>query len=58
MTLSSPATSSENPHSCIVDAHQTYVIDGRMVKVLAWYDNEWGFANRMVDLALILGGTP
>jgi glyceraldehyde 3-phosphate dehydrogenase len=41
-----------------VDAHQTYVIDGRMVKVLAWYDNEWGFANRMVDLALILGGTP
>ncbi len=47
-----------NPHSCIVDAHQTYVIDGRMVKVLAWYDNEWGFANRMVDLALILGGTP
>jgi glyceraldehyde 3-phosphate dehydrogenase len=42
-----------NPHSCIFDADST-MVQGRQVKVLGWYDNEWGFANRMVDLALRL----
>jgi glyceraldehyde 3-phosphate dehydrogenase len=39
-----------NPHSSIVDLELTQVIGERMAKVLAWYDNEWGFSNRMVDL--------
>ena len=40
-----------NPHSSIFDATNTIVIGGNLVKVMAWYDNEWGFSNRMVDLA-------
>ena len=40
-----------DPHSAIVDALSTMVIDGTQVKVLAWYDNEWGYVNRMVELA-------
>jgi glyceraldehyde 3-phosphate dehydrogenase len=40
-----------NPYSSIVDAPLTQVIDRRLAKVLAWYDNEMGFACRMVDLA-------
>ena len=39
-----------NPHSSIVDLKSTAVIDGAMVKVLAWYDNEWGYSNRVKDL--------
>jgi len=39
-----------NNHSSIVDAASTKVIDGNMVKVLSWYDNEWGYSNRVVDL--------
>ncbi len=39
-----------NPHSAIVDALSTNVIGGSLVKVLSWYDNEWGFSSRMVDL--------
>jgi len=39
------------PHSAIIDALSTMVIDGTQVKVLAWYDNEWGYVNRMIDLA-------
>jgi glyceraldehyde 3-phosphate dehydrogenase len=39
-----------NAHSSIFDSALTYVIDKRMVKVVSWYDNEWGFSNRMVDL--------
>ncbi len=39
-----------NPHSSIVDAPYTQVIGGNMLKVLAWYDNEWGYSNRMVDV--------
>lgn len=39
-----------NPHSAIFDSESTMVIDGNMVKVLAWYDNEWGYSNRLVDL--------
>lgn len=43
------------PYSSIVDAPLTSVIGGRMVKVLAWYDNEYGYSCRMVDLALYMG---
>ncbi|WP_418790963.1 type I glyceraldehyde-3-phosphate dehydrogenase [Phosphitispora sp. TUW77] len=39
-----------NSHSSIVDALSTMVIEGNMVKVLSWYDNEWGYSNRVVDL--------
>jgi len=44
-----------NPHSSIIDLALTSVIDGNVVKVLSWYDNEWGFSNRMVDLAVHVG---
>ena len=44
-----------DPRSAIVDASQTRVSGTRLVKVLTWFDNEWGFANRMLDLALRLG---
>ena len=44
-----------NPHSCILDAKNTNVIDGTMVKVSGWYDNEWGYASRCVDLLLYIG---
>jgi glyceraldehyde 3-phosphate dehydrogenase len=40
-----------DPHSSIFDADQTSVLDGRMLKVVAWYDNEWGYSNRCVELA-------
>src|SRR6266508_4271563 len=40
-----------DPHSSVFDAEQTKVIDGTFVKVLSWYDNEWGYAKRCVDLA-------
>ena len=39
-----------NPHSSIVDAAYTKVLDGDFLKVMAWYDNEWGYSNRCVDL--------
>ena len=42
-----------NPHSSIFDAGSTSLIGGNMVKILSWYDNEWGFSNRMVDLLKI-----
>jgi glyceraldehyde 3-phosphate dehydrogenase len=45
-----------NSHSSIVDLSLTQVINGNMVKVLSWYDNEMGFSNRMIDLAVKLGG--
>lgn len=40
-----------DPRSSIVDAPSTMVVDGAQVKILAWYDNEWGYANRMAELA-------
>jgi glyceraldehyde 3-phosphate dehydrogenase len=46
-----------NPASSIVDAGFTSVQDGRMVKVLSWYDNEWGFSNRMLDVARHIGAS-
>jgi glyceraldehyde 3-phosphate dehydrogenase len=40
-----------DPHSSVFDAEQTTVVDGKFVKVLSWYDNEWGYSNRCVELA-------
>jgi glyceraldehyde 3-phosphate dehydrogenase len=42
------------PHSCIFDAPFTKVVDGRFAKTLSWYDNEWGYSNRVVDLLKLL----
>ncbi|MBV9083671.1 MAG: aldehyde dehydrogenase, partial [Acidobacteriaceae bacterium] len=44
-----------NPNSSIVDAELTKVLGGNLVKVVAWYDNEWGYSNRIVDLIAFLG---
>ena len=44
-----------NPHSSIVDGKLTAVMDGNLVKVLSWYDNEWGFSRRVVELIHLLG---
>ncbi|MBX5482596.1 MAG: type I glyceraldehyde-3-phosphate dehydrogenase [Myxococcaceae bacterium] len=43
-----------NPHSSIVDGTNTLVMEGTLAKVFSWYDNEWGFSNRMVDVAKFL----
>jgi glyceraldehyde 3-phosphate dehydrogenase len=43
-----------NPHSSIVDAALTSVMEGTMVKVISWYDNEWGYSNRLRDLAILV----
>ena len=43
-----------DPHSSIIDAENTRVLDGKLVKVLAWYDNEWGYANRVAELASLV----
>ena len=47
-----------DPHSSVLHLDQTKVIDGRMVRILAWYDNEWGFSNRMADTAVAMGRMP
>ncbi|MCB1479538.1 MAG: type I glyceraldehyde-3-phosphate dehydrogenase [Rhodobiaceae bacterium] len=44
-----------DPHSSVFHTDQTKVIDGRMVRILSWYDNEWGFSNRMADTAVAMG---
>lgn len=44
-----------NPYSSVIDAPLTMVIDGTQVKILAWYDNEWGYVNRMMELAVKMG---
>lgn len=44
-----------DPHSSTIDALSTAVMDGRMVKVLSWYDNEWGYSSRVVDLVGFVG---
>jgi glyceraldehyde 3-phosphate dehydrogenase len=54
-----PTVSSDfihDPHSAVFDATETVVIEKRFVRVMAWYDNEWGFSCRMVDAALAFGG--
>ncbi|MEE8213456.1 MAG: type I glyceraldehyde-3-phosphate dehydrogenase [Alphaproteobacteria bacterium] len=57
-TTDAPLVSSDfnhNPASSIFDLAETQVIEGRFVRVLSWYDNEWGFSNRMADVAGMLG---
>jgi len=44
-----------NPHSCILDAKSSNVVDGLLLKVSGWYDNEWGYASRCVDLLRFVG---
>ena len=44
-----------NKYSSIFDATQTHVVQKRLVRILSWYDNEWGFSNRMMDVALLMG---
>jgi len=44
-----------DPHSSTFDVTQTQVLDGKFVRVLSWYDNEWGFSNRMVEVAAYFG---
>ena len=46
-----------DPHSSTFAADQTKVLDGTMVRILSWYDNEWGFSNRMCDTAVEIGKT-
>jgi glyceraldehyde 3-phosphate dehydrogenase len=46
-----------NPHSSIVDLPSTALVDGNMVKVLAWYDNEYGYSSRVRDLIRFIGKT-
>lgn len=55
---SQPLVSSDfrgNSHSCIVDLPLTDVVDGNLIKVVAWYDNEWGYSNRLVELTADFG---
>src|SRR5262249_17158530 len=57
-TNDEPLVSSDfnhNPASSTFDLNQTQVIDGSFVRVLSWYDNEWGFSNRMLDTAAWMG---
>ena len=44
-----------SPYSSNFDSTQTQIVDGRLARVLAWYDNEWGFSNRMLDTAAVMG---
>jgi glyceraldehyde 3-phosphate dehydrogenase len=44
-----------NPHSSIVDSALTKVLGGNLAKVVSWYDNEWGYSSRVVDLIVFLG---
>ncbi|MGH7393220.1 MAG: type I glyceraldehyde-3-phosphate dehydrogenase [Candidatus Rokuibacteriota bacterium] len=46
-----------NPHSSIVDLPSTALIDGNLIKVLAWYDNEWGYSSRLRDLVRLVGAS-
>ena len=57
-TVDVPLVSSDfihDPHSSIFAADQTMIMGGNMVRVVSWYDNEWGFSNRMVDTAAVMG---
>lgn len=42
-----------NPHSAVIDLQMTRVVGGDLIKVMAWYDNEWGYANRLVEMAIV-----
>lgn len=57
-TTEVPLVSSDfvgDPHSSIVDLSMTKVVGGNLVKVIAWYDNEWGYSNRLVEMAQLVG---
>ena len=57
-TCSEPLVSidfNHSPFSSTFDLTQTQIVDGKLVRVLSWYDNEWGFANRMADTAVAMG---
>ena len=57
-TTTEPLVSSDiigRPESAIVDLNFTKIVDGNLVKVLAWYDNEWGYSNRLIEQAIALG---
>ena len=57
-TTEDPIVSSDiigNSHSSIVDLSLTQVVGGNMVKVIAWYDNEYGYANRLVEEVIMVG---
>jgi glyceraldehyde 3-phosphate dehydrogenase len=57
-TVNEPLVSCDfnhNPLSSVFDLSQTQIIEGRFCRILSWYDNEWGFSNRMSDTALIMG---
>ena len=45
-----------DPHSSIVDAESTMLLQGNVIKIVAWYDNEWGYSARMVDIAAVVAG--
>jgi glyceraldehyde 3-phosphate dehydrogenase len=47
-----------NPASTVVDGLSTMVIGGDTVKVIAWYDNEWGYSNRLIDLVKLVAKQP
>jgi glyceraldehyde 3-phosphate dehydrogenase len=58
ITNDEPLVSSDfnhNPASSIFDLTQTQVVEGKLVRIAAWYDNEWGFSNRMSDTAVKMG---
>jgi glyceraldehyde 3-phosphate dehydrogenase len=58
ITNDEPLVSSDfnhNPASSIFDLTQTQVIEGKLCRVASWYDNEWGFSNRMSDTAVMMG---
>jgi glyceraldehyde 3-phosphate dehydrogenase len=46
-----------DPHSSVVDVGSTMVLAGRVAKVIAWYDNEWGYSARMVDMCGVVAGS-
>jgi glyceraldehyde 3-phosphate dehydrogenase len=47
-----------DPHAAVIDLEMTKVVDGTLVKVMAWYDNEWGFSHQMVrEAGSILGSS-
>jgi glyceraldehyde 3-phosphate dehydrogenase len=46
-----------DPHACIIDMRMTKVVDGNLVKVFAWYDNEWGYTNQMIRKARDIAST-